>query len=216
MAKKEKIKEEEIIDNDENITVDDEKIKEENNDTNENDTVDDEKTEDTSKTDKKAERKAKYEERREKSKAAADSVFNDLSQSIDEFKENVKNIQKAADQRYADYKKSTVQNLEVDLLESDDTYYVKAAVPGITKDEIAIEAGDNDITIEANIPAYAEEFDADEVKVISAHIKAGRCVKTVRFENSIDVENISAKFDKGAVYITIPKLIIPKHKVTVE
>ena len=50
----------------------------------------------------------------------------------------------------------------------------------------------------------------------SSAIKSGRCVKTVRFENSIDIENIKAKFKNGTVTITLPKLIIPKHKVTVD
>ena len=213
-TKKEKIEEEENVnEKDENVTIDDEKIEKENDDSNENNTIDDEETENT---DKKSARRAKYEERREKNKAVADNIMNELYQSIDEFKENIKNMQKTADQKYSEYKKSTVQNLDVDLLESDDTYYVKATVPGISKKDIIIEAGDNDLTIEANIPSYAEKFDADEIKVISSHIKSGRCVKTVRFENSIDVEKISAKFDKGVVYITLPKLIIPKHKVTVE
>ena len=36
------------------------------------------------------------------------------------------------------------------------------------------------------------------------------------FETSIDLENITAKFSNGIIIVTIPKLIIPKHKVNVE
>ena len=39
---------------------------------------------------------------------------------------------------------------------------------------------------------------------------------TIRFETSIDIENITAKFSNGIIIVTIPKLIIPKHKVNVE
>ena len=82
---------------------------------------------------------------------------------------------------------------------------------------ISIEAGDNDLTIETTFKPYIEEFDEeDEAEVIVSAIKTGRCVKTVRFSNSIDIEKITAKFSNGIVKITIPKLIIPKHKVNVE
>ena len=73
------------------------------------------------------------------------------------------------------------------------------------------------MTIETTFKPYIAEFEEDEeVEVIASSIKSGRCVKTVRFENSIDLENITAKFINGIVIITIPKLIIPKHKINVE
>lgn len=158
-----------------------------------------------------------FEEKKEKGKNIADNVIADLAKSIDEFKENIKNMQKNADQRYQDYKKSTVQSLDIDLIETKDFYYLKAVVPGVSKKDILIEAGDNDITIETTVVPYIEEFDEeDEAEVIVSAIKSGRCVKTVRFENSIDIKNIKARFKNGTVVITLPKLVIPKHKVTVE
>lgn len=163
------------------------------------------------------ETKETFGDKKEKGKNIADNVIADLSKTIDEFRDNIKNMQKNADQKYQDYKKSTVQSLDIDLIETEETYYIKAAVPGVSKDEILIEAGDNDITIETTFTPYIEEFDEeDEAEVIVSAIKSGRCVKTVRFENSIDIENIKAKFSNGIVIITLPKLIIPKHKVNVE
>jgi len=166
---------------------------------------------------KKEEQKEKFEERKEKSKNIADNVMNDLYASIDEFKEYIKNMQKTADKKYSDYKKTTVQTLDIDLIETKDIYYIKAAVPGVEKEDVLIEAGDNDISIETTFKPYIEEFEEeDEAEVIASSLKSGRCVKTVRFENSIDLENITAKFASGIIVITIPKLIIPKHKVNVE
>ena len=160
--------------------------------------------------------KEKYEETKEKSKNIADNVISDFYKSIDDFKDSLKNMQKSADEKYNNYKKATVQTLDVDLIESDDIYYIKVAVPGIDKDDILIEAGDNDITIEAEFKSYAEEFEEEEIEVIASSLKSGKCVKTIRFENSLDIENITAKFNNGTVVIKIPKLIIPKHKVNVE
>ena len=166
---------------------------------------------------KKEEKKEKFEERKEKGKNIADNVMNDLYTSIDEFKEYIKNMQKTADKKYSDYKKTTVQTLDIDLIETKDVYYIKAAVPGVEKEDVLIEAGDNDISIETTFKPYIEEFEEDETaEVIASSLKSGKCVKTVRFENSIDLENITAKFSNGIVIVTIPKLIIPKHKVNVE
>ena len=167
--------------------------------------------------DKKDERKEKIEETKEKGKNIADNVISDLTKSIEEFKESLKNMQKNADQKYNDYKKTTVQSLDADLIETPDVYYIKVAVPGVNKEEISIEAGDNDITIETTFKPYIEEFsEEDGAEIIASSLKAGRCVKTIRFENSIDIQNISAKFNNGTVVITLPKLVIPKHKVNVE
>ena len=188
-------------------------------------TISDKKEEFEEKVDEKVEegkekfdaKKEKYEEKKEKGKNIADNVINDLYKTIDEVKDNIKNMQKSADERYANYKKSTVQTLDVDLVETKDIYYIKAAVPGVEKEDVLIEAGDNDITIETTFKPYIEEFtDDEEAESIVSTIKSGRCVKTIRFENSLDLENITAKFSNGIVTITIPKLIIPKHKINVE
>ena len=166
---------------------------------------------------KKEEYKEKFDETKEKSKNIADNVITDLYSSIDEFKEYIRNMQKTADKKYSDYKKSTVQTIDIDLVETKDVYYVKAAVPGVEKEDVLIEAGDNDLTIETTFKPYIEEFEEDEeAELIASSIKSGRCVKTIRFENSLDLENITAKFFNGIVIINIPKLIIPKHKVNVE
>ena len=163
------------------------------------------------------EAKETFEDKKEKTKNIADNVISDLYKTIDEVKDNIKNMQKAADQRYNEYKKSTVQSLDIDFVETEDIYYIKAAVPGVNKEDVLIEAGDNDITIETTFKPYIEEFaEEDEAELIASSIKSGRCVKTVRFETSIDLENITAKFSNGIIIITIPKLIIPKHKVNVE
>ncbi|SEK68144.1 HSP20 family protein [Methanobrevibacter gottschalkii] len=163
------------------------------------------------------ETKEKFDEKKEKGKTIADNVINDFYKSIDEFKDSIKNMQKTADQRYSEYKKSTVQTIDIDLVETKEMYFIKAAVPGVTKEDVSIEAGDNDLTIETTFKPYIEEFDEEEgAEVIVSAIKSGRCVKTVRFSNSIDIEKITAKFTNGIVKITIPKLIIPKHKVNVE
>lgn len=169
------------------------------------------------------EKKDKYEETKEKTKIYSDKLASDLNKTVEEFKESFKNMQKLADDKINEYKSATISNISVDLVEYDDVYYLKAAVPGLSKDEVDIEAGDNDIVITANFKPLVEELpellDVEEIedaKVIASELKSGKCSKTVRFETSIDVGKIKAKYSTGIILITVPKLIIPKHKVTVE
>lgn len=160
-----------------------------------------------------------FDDKKEKSKNIADNVINDLSKTIDEFKDSIKSMQKNADQKYQDYKKANPQALDMDLVETKDKYYMKVLVPGIAKKDVLIEAGESDITVEATFKPYIDEFDSEkeeELELIASSIKYGRCVKTVKFENNIDIENIKAKFLRGVITITIPKLIKPKHKINVE
>ena len=177
------------------------------------------------------EKKEKFDEKKEKGKVYSEKFVNDLNTTIDEFKDSLKNMQKYADDKINEYKNATISNLAVDLIESDDIYYLKVAVPGLDKDEVEIEAGDNDIVITATFKPFVEELkdagilkadddeeseDVAEAKVIASELTVGKCSKTVRFENSIEVEKITAKYKTGIILITIPKLFIPKHKVTVE
>jgi len=166
---------------------------------------------------KKEKMEDKFEEKKEKGKVYSEMFVNDLNNTIEEFKENFKNMQKYADEKINEYKSATVSNLAVDLIETDNLYYLKVAIPGIEKEDVEIEAGDNDIVITATFKPLIEELeDVEDANVIASELTTGRCSKTVRFENSIEVENVKAKYNAGIVLITLPKLIIPKHKVTVE
>ena len=166
---------------------------------------------------KKEKKEDKLEEKKEKGKIYSEMFVNDINSTIEEFKENFKNMQKYADEKINEYKNATVSNLAADLVETDETYYLKVAIPGISKEDVEIEAGDNDIVITTTFKPLIEELEeVEDVNVIASELTNGRCSKTVRFENSIDVENIKAKYNAGIVLITLPKLIIPKHKITVE
>lgn len=160
-------------------------------------------------------RKEKLNEKREQTKNMAGKMTEDLSRGFDDLQEGIKSIQKIIDQKIDDYKKATIHSLDVDLIETEEKYYLKVDVPGIEKEEIDIEAGDKDISIVATFKPYTEEIEEDKTVLIS-DIKQGRCSKSIRFSNNIEIDKISAKFNNGTVLITIPKLKTPKNKINVE
>jgi len=161
-------------------------------------------------------RKEKLNEKREQTKNMAGKMTEDLSRGFDDLQEGIKSIQKIIDQKIDDYKKATIHSLDVDLIETEEKYYLKVDVPGIEKEEIDIEAGDKDISIVATFKPYIEEIEEEDKSVLISDIKQGRCSKSIRFSNNIEIDKISAKFNNGTVLITIPKLKTPKNKINVE
>lgn len=161
-------------------------------------------------------RKEKLNEKREQTKNMAGKMTEDLSRGFDDLQEGIKSIQKIIDQKIDDYKKATIHSLDVDLIETEEKYYLKVDVPGIEKEEIDIEAGDKDISIVATFKPYIEEIEEEDKSVLISDIKQGRCSKSIRFNNNIEIDKISAKFNNGTVLITIPKLKTPKNKINVE
>lgn len=161
-------------------------------------------------------RKEKLNEKREQTKNMAGKMTEDLSRGFDDLQDGIKSIQKIIDQKIDDYKKATIHSLDVDLIETEEKYYLKVDVPGIEKEEIDIEAGDKDISIVATFKPYIEEIEEEDKSVLISDIKQGRCNKSIRFSNNIEIDKISAKFNNGTVLITIPKLKTPKNKINVE
>lgn len=167
--------------------------------------------------DKIDEKQEKINNKIDKSKNVADKVANDLSKGMEEFFENIKGAQKKLNDKINDYNKTVTESLDIDLVEDAKNYYIKAATPGINKEDISIEAGDYEISIEVEFPSYKEDLNCDdEAELILKELKDGKCIKTITFINQIDIHNIKAIFDKGNTIITIPKIETPKAKVTVE
>lgn len=161
-------------------------------------------------------RKEKLNEKREQTKNMAGKMTEDLSRGFDDLQEGIKSIQKIIDQKIDDYKKATIHSLDVDLIETEEKYYLKVDVPGIEKEEIDIEAGDKDISIVATFKPFTEEIEEEDKTVLISDINQGKCSKSIRFSNNIEIDKISAKFNNGTVLITIPKLKTPKNKINVE
>ena len=68
----------------------------------------------------------------------AGKMTEDLSRGFDDLQEGIKSIQKIIDQKIDDYKKATIHSLDVDLIETEEKYYLKVDVPGIEKKKLIL------------------------------------------------------------------------------
>lgn len=147
----------------------------------------------------------------------ADKVTNDLSKGVDEFFVNVRSAQKKINDKVNNYRKSVIESLDIDLIEDCKNYYIKVATCGVTKEDVNIEAGSYELSIKVVFPKFIDEIETeDDAEVLLEELKQGTCVKTISFANEIDMKKVKAVYDNGITIITVPKVEVPKHTVTVE
>lgn len=164
--------------------------------------------------------KEKWDETYNRGKDVAEKVGENLSKTIDDTIIAMKSMQKNFDSRYQNYKETTVTNkISIDLAETADFYYIQAYLAGVEKEDISIEATDSSISINAELKNIFCNIEADEenpANLIISGIKAGAAERTVKLNEAIVKEEISAKHENGILFITIPKKEIPTTKIDIE
>ncbi|MDD2651041.1 MAG: Hsp20/alpha crystallin family protein [Candidatus Cloacimonadales bacterium] len=105
--------------------------------------------------------------------------------------------------------------MAVDILESPQTYDIKANLPGIPKEKINISVKDNRILISASHEEVKEEKDKDTI--IRTERYSGSYQRSISLPENANADNIKAKFENGVLSLTIPKREpTPKKEITIE
>lgn len=95
------------------------------------------------------------------------------------------------------------KGLAVDVTENDESFVVKAAVPGINPDDVEITFEDDVLTIKGEI---AEEKAEDEEKYHIRERWYGSFGRRLRFPVSIEVDAIEARYENGILTLNVPKV----------
>ena len=90
----------------------------------------------------------------------------------------------------------------MDLVESDDHFVLKADLPGLSEDDVAIEIRDNTLTISGERKSEYEKRERGWYRVERA---TGRFSRSLALPEGIDPDAVSAEFDKGVLEVHIPK-----------
>jgi HSP20 family protein len=90
----------------------------------------------------------------------------------------------------------------MDLVETDDHFVLRADLPGLGEDDVAIELEDNVLTVSGERKAEHEETREGFYRLERA---SGAFRRSLTLPEGVDAEGISAKFDKGVLEIRIPK-----------
>ena len=100
-------------------------------------------------------------------------------------------------------------DLAVDLVETDDSFVVKASLPGITPEDMDITVEDDTLTIKAETKVE-EEYEQN-----SYHLRErrfGGFSRSLRLPTAINAEKIEAVFEHGVLTLTVPKAEAVKPK----
>ena len=100
--------------------------------------------------------------------------------------------------------------IKLDLIERDDSYAVKAEIPGVRKEDIDIRVEGNLVTISAEMKKEKEE--KKEGRVLRRERQEGYASRSFTLACPVDDGKAEAKFVDGVLELTLPKKAPTSHK----
>ena len=98
----------------------------------------------------------------------------------------------------------------VDVRETPDAYTVHADLPGVNKDQIAVEIDGNQVTIRAEARQQAEHKEGQ--RVLRAERFVGQFARSFVLGSELDEDKSSAKYENGVLELVLPKKQQPAAK----
>jgi HSP20 family protein len=92
--------------------------------------------------------------------------------------------------------------IKLDVAEDDKAYRVKAELPGVKKEDIAVDVNGNEVTISAEVKRDKEEKKED---VVYTERYYGKQFRTFTLAHEIDRKATKARFADGVLELTLPK-----------
>jgi HSP20 family protein len=90
----------------------------------------------------------------------------------------------------------------MDLVEADDHFLLRADLPGLGEDDVAIEIRDNMLTISGERQAEHEQRERGWYRL---ERQTGRFSRSLSLPDGVDPGAVAASFDKGVLEVHIPK-----------
>jgi len=97
---------------------------------------------------------------------------------------------------------SAAPAFKVDISEDETGFHIDAELPGLTKEQIALNIEDDVLTIKAERKQESEENKKNFHRIERSY---GSFSRSFNLGEMIDQENISADFDNGVLHVTLPK-----------
>jgi HSP20 family protein len=90
----------------------------------------------------------------------------------------------------------------VDLVEAEDHFVLRADLPGLSEEDVAIEVQDGTLTISGERAAEHEQRERGWYRIERSF---GSFRRSLTLPDGVDAEAISASFDRGVLEVRIPK-----------
>ena len=92
--------------------------------------------------------------------------------------------------------------MKIDVTKADDTYTVKADIPGVKKDDIQVSVDGNEVTISGEIKKETEEKKGEEV--LRSERYYGKISRSFTLPHDVDETKVVAKYADGVLKLTLP------------
>jgi len=92
---------------------------------------------------------------------------------------------------------------EMDVIDRDDSILVRAAMPGVDKDDVEVSTTDHTVTIRGSSKSETRE---EKGEFYRHEIRQGSYLRTVALPAAVDESKAKAVFRDGMLELTLPKL----------
>jgi HSP20 family protein len=92
--------------------------------------------------------------------------------------------------------------MKIDVTKAEDTYTVKAEIPGVKKDDIQVSIEGNEVTISGEIKKESEDKKGEEV--LRSERYYGRVSRSFTLPHDVDEAKVVAKYADGVLKLTLP------------
>ena len=90
---------------------------------------------------------------------------------------------------------------EVDIYEDKDSLYLKADMPGVSRENVSIDLKDSVLTIDGHV----EPAEYEGLKPLYSEYNVGHFCRSFNLSEKIDQEKIEASMDNGTLTLILPK-----------
>jgi HSP20 family protein len=90
----------------------------------------------------------------------------------------------------------------MDVVEAEDHFVLKADLPGLSEDDVALEIQDGNLTISGQRKAEHESREKGWYRIERSF---GSFQRSLSLPEGIDADAVTAKFDRGVLEVRIPK-----------
>jgi HSP20 family protein len=94
--------------------------------------------------------------------------------------------------------------MRLDVTENDEAYQVKADIPGVKKEDIAVRVDGNIVRIDAQMKSE-KETRGDGDRVVRSERQYGNISRSFSLAGDIDEARVQAKYTDGVLSLVLPK-----------
>jgi HSP20 family protein len=100
----------------------------------------------------------------------------------------------------------------IDLYETDDEVVLKAALPGVSAEDIDISISNGMVSVRAEVSEEREEKDEKGVRYHLRERRYKRLSRSMRLPSAVDASKADAEFENGVLRLRMPKVEEAKPK----